>query len=352
MNHSLMSYIREYRCVSLHQKPFNQVDALLLSQLAYLKMKEVVPGFGAAAYPTLRQMHDAEKYEEMFSDPVYGSMYRDIFELIWNSRRYSQIKAVCYTTVHDTARECRFAAVSFLLGESSTFVAFRGTDETLLSWKEDLKLSCMDVIPSQERALCYLTEMAHHTHGRMIIGGHSKGGNLAVYAAAMASDRIQHRISRIYNFDGVGFQPDFYQGKGYRQIQDRIFKLVPRQSTIGQILCDQPGRRIVKSYKKGFQQHDLMNWQIRNGKFQYTKTLHLSSRRFGKRVNSLLSSLSEQERMEVVNKIYDILGGDQVRTVYELKISAIVTQLLHYLAGPKDPSKRALVQTIGILASV
>lgn len=330
MKYSMMRYIEEYKNKSFHEYPFNPVDALLLSQLAYPKMEKIVPGFRADHYPTLKEIHEDPDYEALFTDPVYGQMYHEIFEEIYDSVRYGDIQASFFMKVSRRDQDCNFAAITFRKGNHS-FVAFRGTDGKINAWKEDFNLACEKVIPSQNLALSYLKGAARRTQGKLILSGHSKGGNIALYAASKAPLRIQDRIQRIFSFDGVGFPRSFYGKKGFQRISDRIYKVIPRESTVGLLFSDHCNPRIVKSYKHGLVQHDLMNWKIKDGRFQYCRSLKRSSKNLGNRLNRWIGSLTQTEIREYINCLYQLIGGYEKTMVYELKPTEILSRIHDFI---------------------
>lgn len=315
---NLLCYLREYRQKSFLEVPFSQVDALVLSQLSYLKMNDIVPGFGPQRAISWEEMNSHPASARMFSDLLYGETYREIFRLVEKSVRYGKIKVNYFVEWLNEEKEIQFAAVTFFLGPSSIFVSYRGTDDTLVGWKEDFNMGYMHRIPSQKMALDYLKGAARYTKGRMILGGHSKGGNLAVYAAARAPLPVQQRLSRIYSFDGPGFHKDFYATAGFARIKNRFFKVVPEESLVGMLFSNYQDYHVVESYGKGLIQHDLLQWKIREGKFVFCRQLY---RRSGKRVrklNNWIDSLSRRQAAEYVEVLYGLFLSARINSVYDL----------------------------------
>lgn len=322
MRTTLMEYLKTYGKKTFQEAPFSQVDALLLCDLSYLKMKGIVKGFHQRDFMTWKEIKQHPDFEKLFTDIIYGPTLRKVFFLTAASTRYRNIKIGYFQEWFDEEKELQFAAVTFLLGKSSIFVAYRGTDDSLIGWKEDFNLGYLPKIPSQKHALDYLKGVARHTTGRLVLGGHSKGGNLAVYAASYASENIQSRIRRIYSFDGVGFKKEFYEKEGFLRVADRLYKIVPEQSLIGMLFSNHRGYRIVESYKSGLAQHDLMFWKIRDGKFVYRSNLRRKSRLLAAKVNAWINSFSLPEISSFVNTLYELLLDDSPKNakVYVGKI--------------------------------
>lgn len=351
MKTNLIQYLREYGSRSFREVPFSEVDALVFSQMSYLKMKGIVPGFGKSSGVGWQEMAAHPEAEKMFADPLYGKQHRRVFRLIADSRRYRQVKANYYKEWFDEEREAQFAAVTFFLGPTSIFVSFRGTDETLVGWKEDFNMGYMKEIPSQRSALAYLKGVARYTTGRMVIGGHSKGGNLAVFAASCAAPQIQSRIRRVYSFDGPGFQKSFYERPGFIRIENRFCKIVPEQSLVGMILANYKYYRVVESYRSGMGQHDLMQWKIREGRFVYLRELRGKSTRKSAILNTWVNSLTRQQISDFVETLYELLRGTHASNVAELvKKPFRVIYLVFRSFGRMDKKRRqSFLRIIGKL---
>lgn len=392
MKENLMRYLLEYKDKSFREAPFSEVDALLLSQLSYLKLDGVVPGFSKRPAMTWREVKAHPRYDHLFSDPVFGPRYRKITEIVADSRRYGSIRLNYYADWFHREQEAQFAAVTFFLGEHSIFVSFRGTDETLVGWKEDFNMSYMKSVPAQRRALAYLKGAARYArqsreedrgercgedaHGtghwggsgegeertdrpggsgrqeaaklRIVLGGHSKGGNLAVYAAANAPGELQRSIRRVYSFDGPGFQKNFCEKPGFRRIEDRYCKIVPDQSVVGMMLANYKKYRVVSSYRAGVVQHDLMNWKIRDGKFVYRKDVYRRSSIRTTILNAWVNSLTREQIAVFVETLYELLGATRAGNVYELmkKPFGVVRTVLRAFRGLEKDRRQAFWEIV------
>ncbi len=324
MKNNLMKYLREYGDCSFREMPFSEVDALVLALLVYMKFDGIVPGFNRGASMSWEDIKRKAGWEHLFSDPVYGSSYREAFSLIAGSRRFGRIRVNYFVEWIDEEREAQFAAITFFLGKSSVFVAFRGTDEHLVGWKEDFNMSYMRLVPSQKRALDYVKGVARYTSGRMIVGGHSKGGNLAVYSASFVPEAVQERIRRVYSFDGPGLWRHFYETPGFLRIRNRYCKIVPEQSVFGMMFSRYRDYRVVAGYKGGFVQHDLMQWKIRGSRFWYKKQLRKKSSRRSKSFDEWIRSLPAGQVALFVDTLYELIRSTRAGNVYELLQRPIV----------------------------
>lgn len=318
MRDNLIRYLKEYGGRTFREVPFSEVDALVLAELSYLKMKGIVPGFERGEGVSWERMASHPDAALMFADPLYGKQHRRVFELVSASVRYAKVRVNYYREWSDEEREAQFAAVTFFLGETSIFLSFRGTDETLVGWKEDFNMGYMKAVPAQRSALSYLKGVARYTKGRLVLGGHSKGGNLALYAAAYAPGQVQDRIRRIYSFDGPGFPRKFYAQRGFAAVKDRFCKIMPERSVIGMIFANYRDYRVVGSYGIGMVQHDLMQWKIREGRFVYLKELRVGSRRKAMVFNEWIASLSKRQISFFVETLYGLLRSARITNVAQL----------------------------------
>ena len=344
MKYHLLRYLKEYGQKTFREHPCSEVDALLLSQLSYLKFDGIVPGFGHHPSVGWEEIRNHPQFEHVFDDKIYGETYRKIFCLIHDSRRYGKLRLNYFVKRTDDQQEFQFAAVTIFVGESSIFVSYRGTDETLTGWKEDFNMSFMNSVPSQRRAVSYLLNVARYTEGRLILGGHSKGGNLAIYAGSYAPAMVQKRIKRIYSFDGPGFRKEFYERDGFLRISGKFCKIVPEDSWIGMLMANYQRYRVVRSYGKGVIQHDLLRWKIREGKFVYREEVyHRSSRRMYA-LNGWLESLSREQISSTVEALYQIFAEAQFSSVYDLVLTPFHTlRLLWQGFCTLDQKSRKLV---------
>jgi hypothetical protein len=201
----------------------------------------------------------------------------------------------------------QFCAMTFRLSDGSLFVAFRGTDDTIVGWKEDFNMTFLSHIPAQERAAAYLNYVASCHKGPIRTGGHSKGGNLAVYAAAKCGDLLQRRIVEIYNQDGPGFSETMMNDPGYRNILPKVRSYVPQSSVIGMLLEHEEPYTIIKSNQIGIMQHDPYSWQVLGANFLQVEELTADSRFLDRTFKNWLSQMSNEERSAFFDTVFELL---------------------------------------------
>ena len=234
---TIENYLKTYGRRSFHACPFNEVDSLLLCQLAYLKFDGMVPGVkGDQPSVTLGSLRYNCERERLFHKIIFEKENRALFGWMSESRRFRNLRLNCYVNLVDRAREVQFAAVTYLLEDNTVYVAFRGTDETFVGWKEDFNMAFLCPVPGQAMAVRYLNRMAKRFSQPFYVGGHSKGGNFAVYGAMYCVSDVRRRILRIYNMDGPGFRPEILHSARYAAVADRVVKYLPMFSVIGMLL--------------------------------------------------------------------------------------------------------------------
>lgn len=305
---NIISYVKRNQN-SFDIVPFNEADSLVLSQYSYLSFPCDMAEHVALDVLSCRR-------KELSSDTLSPLSNVRLLKAIVKSRRYSNVVAECYREYNSVETETRFAAITFRISPHLHYIAFRGTDVTLLGWKEDFNLAISNVIPSQTLALQYLEEVASKTEGDLIIGGHSKGGNMAVYAAIYASERVKNRIVAVYNHDGPGFCEDIFSLPQFTGMASRIYKTVPHNSIIGMLLNASRSYSVVKSRSISVLQHNPFSWQI--GKdWNFVKLDFTASCSVAIKIALTLwiDGMNEHVKKEVVEAIYVVACGSGAETV-------------------------------------
>ena len=311
---SILEYLDEYGDISFEDRPFGDADSLVLAQLSYLKYDDAVH---EKPEIYLRDIQADGDGVSIFGERIYGKRNRGLFDRLLKSRRYSDLKISHYVNILDREVQTQFSAVTFLVPGIDPFVAYRGTDESMIGWKEDFNLTYMTQIPAQRLAIEYLTDAASMIDGRFRIGGHSKGGHLSIYAAMHASEEIQDRLTKIYCLDGPGFMKGMLQMDGYERIRDRIVKYLPQSSLIGMLQQRDDNYTVIKSIGIGLLQHNLYTWRVENGELVPEGDLKETARIRDDAINDWIESLAPESRQKFVDSLYEIISGCEADTVAE-----------------------------------
>lgn len=301
----VISYVKSASTDFLEAPP-NEVDALILGWLSYFNYPAAVQGERGIALEEARGDLLLPR-EEMYAPAFRPKASRKLFEALCKSPRFSRVTLSHFTAETDETEELQFAALCLRLAPDLCFLAFRGTDPSFLAWKEDFSLIYRTPLPSQRRAAEY-TEglMRRYPRARFFLGGHSKGGAAAVYAAARQPADLQARIERVFNFDGPGCLPQDEDPSAV--LGDRLVKIVPNASFVGMLLECGGGYEVVRSRNLSFLQHDPFSWPIKGGEFVRAKAQTKASVRLARTVNDWIAALSREERKRLVELVFAALN--------------------------------------------
>ena len=283
------------------------VDMLIFSTLSYIQFDGIVPNT-----PNQRiSLHEAAVRFFAQSDlenKVRVKKDLELLEAAADTERFGSVELSFYRSIFVPEEETQFAAITYYLGDGTAVLTFRGTDRTLVGWKEDFNMTFRDCIPAQIEAQKYLEEFSIHSLLPIRMAGHSKGGNLAVYAAAKSEEALQQRIVEIYNMDGPGFSERMMAEPGYMAV-------VPESSIVGILFEHAEPHTIIKSKQIGPMQHDPYSWEILRNDFIQMEDLSEGSKFMDQTTKAWLVAMTPEERNDFVDVIYDILtSGGAVMT--------------------------------------
>ncbi|MCE5344459.1 MAG: DUF2974 domain-containing protein [Eubacteriales bacterium] len=299
---NLFDYVEKFGQQTFTQHPFGAPDSLALTQIVYMPMEDFPDG------ATVKELeaHLTQAWPDDFADP-FQRKRRRFTEACAASERFGRLVIRDFVNEIDTERETQFSACVFDLPDGARYVAFRGTDLTIAGWKEDLNMSFM-AVPAQRKAVAYIRRIAAAAEGPLYIGGHSKGGHLALYAAAHAAEKTQTRIQKAYSFDGQGVDESTLNGKGYARIRERIDSFIPQSSVVGMLLCYHPSYTVVHSTALGLLQHDALTWQIKDDEFNTLDGLDLGTRVADEALRQWIDKLSLSERRMLTDTVFHVIS--------------------------------------------
>lgn len=352
---NMLDYIKEFGHVSFEERAFSEIDALVLTELEYLPLEKVVPSDeNGENFVTVKEIAEymQEHKQELFDEnPMMITQERhEVSQVIADAPRFQSLKFFGVVSVWDKDTTKQFAAVTVEVEPSVRLVVFRGTDETLIGWKEDFLMTYSPLVAAQTDAKEYLAKQASLWGGDLMISGHSKGGNLAIYAAATQVEDVQLRIVDIFCFDSPGLYRSVLETKGYQNIVPLAMRYIPQDSLVGLMLESEVPYVIVKSNATGAMQHSAMTWEIEDGQFikmeKLTKNSQLNDQTFKK----WTESVSDEELELFWNVFFELLFSVGIDTVNDL-----YGQFMHYVqeflkaAGDMDEEKRELLTRIALL---
>lgn len=343
--------------LTFDEAEFNEVDSMILAWLSYAALDGIVPADCSEtdtvtiekAAEQFVKTHDVEKILKEHVSFTKTSIL--MLQKLAVSKRFKNLKLTGFVNQIDYKRETQFCAMTVLLQKNRYVVVFRGTDDNLISWKEDFNMSFLPIIPAQNMALSYLEGVADRIKGKLYVCGHSKGGNLAVYAGVRASYRTRRKILEIFNFDGPGFYDLNSLGDAYEEMLPKIHSFVPETAVVGMLLEHVGEHNVVKSSNKGLLQHDAMSWEVLGPSFVTVNSVSGTSRMVNDILKNWLRETSNEERATFVDTLYKILETSQAKSIDDLNAEKgrIANVVLKEIGGLSKETKTMLGKTISVL---
>lgn len=310
MRGNIIDYVRDYGKYDFKEMPFNEVDALVLAKFVYLKLEKIIqPGHCRKYAMSVQELCEHPDLDVLFEQDDNEELDRALFREMSASKRFGTMK--CTNVIADTSlqEETQFMAMTCILPNENRKVVFRGTDNTLIGWKENFNMAFQSPIAGQKSAQKYLKKVMRWNRRTIDVIGHSKGGNLAVYAAMKVSWFMQSRIVHIYNLDGPGFRSEVFARNKYKRVIGKIIKIVPQTCLVGGLLESHGSYKAVRSVGNIIEQHFLYSWQVEEGSLVYVDNPSDIYQIVDENLNNLLMSLSKKDLEIVVNTLYQNFVG-------------------------------------------
>lgn len=305
----------------LSAAPWSPVDSLIMANFCYnvlphemlegrsMLLQEVLPFLPAEVTP------NTEQYRR----------WRELLITMAATERFGSIRLHDYVDIVDPRREMQFSALTADLPDGVTLVMFRGTDNTIVGWREDFAMSYESPVPAQQEALTYLERLGLADKRPLIICGHSKGGNLAAYAAAHVSWQTQARIRAVYSFDGPGLDDQTMASQAYERIRPVLWSVIPQSSIIGMLMAHHQDYMVVRSDALGFSQHDAFTWQLKGPRFDELPDVDRGSELMDETVHEWLKACTPQQRHDFVDAVFSVLEATKVSTFAQLGDDKLAT---------------------------
>jgi hypothetical protein len=321
---NVISYVYEFGGFTFTEKPFCEVDGLIFSHLSYFVFDNIVPGIDDNKPSiTLSDVAQNMDWHNFISVKWEEDKNKELFYKVAFSRRYRNTKVNYLVNEIDLKDDVQFCAVTFMLGNGDVFISFRGTDDNIVGWKEDANMAYFTPVGAQIKSTEYVEKvarlLARKRNLRFYFGGHSKGGNLAVYAAMTCDKKIRRRIGRIYNMDGPGFRPDFMENLDYEGIKDKILKIIPDESFVGMLMEPQTDYELIKSSEVGVIQHVCFSWQVQGDRFERSDSNVPKRKEFYDRINNWIYSLDIEQVGDFIDNLFKMIEITEAKTITDLK---------------------------------
>ncbi len=345
---TILDYLNWRGDVLFTQTPANEVDAYVLAKIGVPDLEGLVPEDPKKAvlqevYRNYFARTDIDPdYFGRLNLPVLTKLLRRLPE----TPRFRDLLLSSYLQKRSVSRTEQISALTLTLPRRETWITFRGTDDTIIGWKENFLMAVEEEVPAQRDALDYLIRAAERCSGPLTVCGHSKGGNLAVYAAAMAPEAVQRRITAVYNFDGPGFRKEFWQSPGTLRVKDRTHHLVSQHTIVGTLLAQADEQEICKSKKKGPVAHEALNWDVMGPVFVREKRFSRVSSELDVLLNRQIEQLSREELRAFIEEFFGVLTCTGVTTLTELTEQPLDQLLLQLKKMNGSPAVREFGRSI------
>ena len=353
----LFDYLTWRGDLSFKAVPFNKIDALLLAHLSYSIFDGIVPeSFTERKTFTevARDFAAAPDYESRIN--IGFLINKRTAELMFKtaeSERFKNVELCGFRSIYNEENVEQFAALVYII-DGKPVIALRGTDDTIVGWKEDFNIAWLPQIPAQKDALEYFEEAARAIKGSFDFVGHSKGGNLVINTAVKCGNKLQKRVDKVYNFDGPGFDPSYFTTSEYAAVEDRIYSFYPEFSVVGMIFHHPKFYEIVKSDGFALWQHDAMNWQITGQNFINAGEFTDESKLFHSAFNSWVDKLDVEQKKMFVETMFCILEASGAKTNNELEKDALraTAKMLSAFAELDKDRKKELKEIMSVFKDV
>lgn len=305
--------------LSFDVSPFNEVDNIVLSSLIYVDFDQIIPWEGSisltdAANLFFEKYTDEEILARVSSTKMSAFLMRDMI----HTRRFANIRLSHYLNDISLEEESQFCAMLVDLGDGYTNVVYSGTDSTIVGWKENFNMSFLDYTPGQKKAVAYLNQIAGLDEKKIRVMGHSKGGNLSVYAAVHCDPDVSDRIEIVYSNDGPGFSQEEVEQEAYMRMMPKIHAIVPDSCIVGMMLYHEEEYKIVKSISTGAKQHDMLSWEVQGDHLIPCEAIKGTSKLLDRTLKSWVYHMEPAQREEFVNAMFSILEQAEITTVDDL----------------------------------
>ncbi|MEI4392772.1 DUF2974 domain-containing protein [Streptococcus anginosus] len=314
---NIFNYLEDVQYDSIYDQPFTELDILLLTEITYLNYDTIVTdGLDLQKASRLTDVPQDMSQENSMMNTKHRLA---LLEQAAKVKRYKNIKLLGYVNDIDLDVQKQFAAMTYKISLNTYVITFRGTDDSIIGWKEDFHMTYMEHVPAQRTAVHYVQKvMQAFPKATFILAGHSKGGNLATYASSQVEPALQDRIKQIYSFDAPGLNHTIIETEGYQRIASKIKRYIPQGSIVGMMLETPKQAHIVKSVAiGGIAQHDTFSWQIENKHFVLLNTLNPDSIQTDKTLKEWVDAVPDDDLKDFFDVFFGLILDAQITSIDE-----------------------------------
>lgn len=345
---NIMDYISWRGDLTFAQSPFNEVDNLILACFSYVNLDRipaVTRQKGIELKKLVKEFKKLHTIKELEADKSFIRLAPFMMFDMAESVRFGNCVIRNYVNEIVTEAEKQFSAVEIVLDDGTSYISFRGTDDTIIGWKEDFNLST-GVVPAQERAVEYMQRISDKASGMLRVGGHSKGGNLAIYGSVMCKS-VHDKILEIYSNDGPGFSKEFQESPETAEMMPKIIRIIPEYSIIGTLLEHEKQPIIVASTSRGLLQHDGFSWEVQGPGLVRRDSLNKTALRFIEILHKWIDGMDMEQKRLLIEDLFATLQASGYENLSEvqsggLKSLAAMVKRLDKFA----PESRGMMQEL------
>lgn len=378
---NIIDYV-ETELASFEEKPLTRVDSLVLADLIYPKYDKIFESYEQSknlsktnlnsflddivSFVKQKKSSDdflklkfadllkTEYFPAVFSEAADPLKPKNLLFAAAASPRFRDIEICFYISEFDPHIEKQFAAVTYILNDKTAYVAFRGTDNTIVGMKEDFNMAYVCPVPAQTAAVKYLDSVAPFLPPEIIIGGHSKGGNLAVYSFMKCKPEVRDRVKVCFSHDGQGFRQDIVDSDDFNRVKYRVEKTVPQDSIVGLLLQNHEDYQVIRSNAVLLAQHSPFTWEIENGDFVNVDKLSSKARYTDATLTKWVEDMSDSERMVFIDELFRIITASNAKSFRDIKKNwrSALPAMLEAIKGMDPASKIIMLNVVNDLASI
>ena len=321
---NIMDYISWRGDLTFAQSPFNEVDNLILACFSYVNLDRipaVTRQKGIELKKLVKEFKKLHTIKELEADKSFIRLAPFMMFEMAESVRFGNCVIRNYVNEIVTEAEQQFSAVEIVLDDGTSYISFRGTDDTIIGWKEDFNLST-GVVPAQERAVEYMERISDKASGMLRVGGHSKGGNLAIYGSVMCKS-AHDKILEIYSNDGPGFSKEFQESPETAEMMPKIIRIIPEYSIIGTLLEHEKQPIIVASTSRGLLQHDGFSWEVQGPGLVRRDSLNKTALRFIEILHKWIDGMDTEQKRLLIEDLFATLQASGYENLSEVQSGGI-----------------------------
>lgn len=342
----LIDYLEKVENLTFDQEPLNILDKVCINEIGYLTYEKWLT---ASDLKKPINLHDFAEGKEL--NPDYSFMVTkervELAEAIVRSRRFASLSLSNYRSVLDKEVEKQFAAMIFSLPELDYHqLVFRGTDDSVIGWKEDFQLTYSREIPAHRSAMTFLEDHLPNLSGRITVSGHSKGGNLALYSAVQSSTSLREKIAELLLLDSPGLMKSLLEKPSYQELKARMTVIRPQDSVVGVMLYWDRPAQLVAAEGIGFAQHNALTWEVDlvANDFVYEDQPTELSQRLEETFQEWIETLPNQELKQVCDLVFDTILDSGIESLDDIGIQALpqIGQMLQEFGNLSDKQKKVL----------